>query len=78
MLEVQTISTSASALLGRSVVDAAGKSLGRVKEFAVDVPRDEAHIAALVLERRREGKKERVLLPVQQIVLPQSEAAATY
>ena len=74
MLEVQTISTSASALLGRSVVDAAGKSLGRVKEFAVDVPRDEAHIAALVLERRREGKKERVLLPVQQIVLPESEA----
>lgn len=76
MLEVHAISTSASALLGRSVVDGAGKPLGRVKEFAVDVRQDEAHIAALVLERRQGAKKVRVLLPVTQIVLPESEGAA--
>ncbi len=75
MLEVQTISTSASALLGRGVVDAAGKPLGRVVEFTVDARQDEAHIAGLVLERRSGGKKERVLLPVERIVLPEADGA---
>ncbi len=74
MLEVQTISTSASALLGRSVVDSAGRPVGRVVEFAVDVRLDGAHVSGLVLGRRRNGKKERVLLPVGRIVLPDSEA----
>jgi CBS domain-containing protein len=52
------------------VVDAQGKVYGRVVEFAVDVARDEAHIAALVLKARRDGKTERLLLPVVEIAYP--------
>jgi CBS domain-containing protein/sporulation protein YlmC with PRC-barrel domain len=74
MLEVLPISTniatSASALLGREVADAQGNVHGRVTEFAVDVARDEAHIAALVLKTRKDGKTERLLLPVAQIEFP--------
>ena len=75
MLEVQTISTSVSSLLGRRVLDAQSNSLGRVKEFTVDVLRDGTHVAGLVLERRGlnrngGGKSERVYLPVTAIVFP--------
>ena len=74
MLEVlpisMTVATSASALLGRRVVDAAGAELGRVVEFAVDVASGEAHVDALVLKARRDGKVEKLLLPVQQIEFP--------
>jgi sporulation protein YlmC with PRC-barrel domain/CBS domain-containing protein len=74
MLEVLPISTniatSASLLLGRTVLDAQGQECGRVTEFVVDVARDEAHIAALVLKRRKDGKTQKLLLPVQQIAYP--------
>jgi len=74
MLEVLPISTniatSASVLLGRTVLDAQGQECGRVVEFVVDVARDEAHIAALVLKSRKDGKTEKLLLPVEQIVYP--------
>jgi CBS domain-containing protein/sporulation protein YlmC with PRC-barrel domain len=75
MLEVLPISTnivtSASALLGRTVVDAHGTVYGRVVEFAVDVARDEAHIVALILKPRGAGKADRLLLPVVQIEFPE-------
>lgn len=74
MLEVLPISTniatSASVLLGRTVLDAQGQECGRVVEFVVDVARDEAHIAALVLKRRKDGKTQKLLLPVEAIVYP--------
>jgi magnesium transporter len=70
------LATSASALLGRSVVDGAGKILGSVKDFAVDVSADQSHVTALVLKHREGGKEKKTLLPVTQVVWPQ-EAEAT-
>jgi len=69
------LATSASALLGRGVVDAAGKSLGSVAEFAVDVSADQTHIAALVLKHREGGKVVKTLLPVTAVVWPEEPDA---
>jgi magnesium transporter len=74
MTELLTIpaglATSVSALLGRSVVDGAGKVLGSVQEFAVDVSADQLHIAALVLKHREGGKVVKTLLPVTEVAWP--------
>jgi len=79
MTELQLIpmavATSASALLGRTVLGPDGTSLGRVKDLAVDVSTDQAHVAALVL-RTGVGKKSKMtLLPVVNVVLPVSNEA---
>jgi hypothetical protein len=50
----------------------AGKALGRVYEFAVDPAHDEAHVAALVLKRRANGKTHTTLLPVTEISMPKA------
>jgi magnesium transporter len=72
MSELQTIPTSVSALMGMRVVDAAGKALGRVHEFAVDPAHDEAHVVALVLKHRAGGKTRNTLLPVAEISMPKA------
>jgi magnesium transporter len=64
------VSTSASALLGRSVVDAEGKACGRVMELAVDVSADQTHVAALILRPSEGGKVKKTLLPVTEVVWP--------
>ena len=70
-----TVATSASALLQRNVLGPDGASLGRVKDLAVDVSTDQAHVAALVL-RNGVGKKSKMtLLPVVNVVLPVSNEA---
>ena len=76
MTELQLIptavATSASALLGRSVLGPDGVVLGKVKDLAVDVSTAQAHVAGLVL-RRGVGKKSKLtLLPVAEVVLPAS------
>jgi magnesium transporter len=65
-------STSVSTLMGMTVVDGAGKSLGRVHEFAVDVSKDGAHVAGLILTQRVNRKVTNYFLPVGEIVLPQA------
>ncbi len=61
------LATSASALMGRAVFGPDGELCGRVKEFAVEVARDGAHIAALILA----GKgKERTIVPVRAVEFP--------
>ena len=45
--------TSASALLGTPVLDAEGRSCGRVYELAVDVEQDAEHVSALIEAVRR-------------------------
>jgi len=72
MSELQTISTSASALVGMKVVDAAGKSCGRVSEFAVDVSKDASRVAGFVLKGKSGGKARTLLLPVEDIALPKA------
>jgi CBS domain-containing protein/sporulation protein YlmC with PRC-barrel domain len=62
------VATSASALMGRAVLGPDGVECGRVKEFAVDVARDGAHVAALVL---RGGKgKARTMVGVESLAMP--------
>jgi len=70
MSELQTIPTSVSILVGMPVVDASGKSCGKVHEFAVSVDRDGAHVEGFILERKSGGKHERVLVPVGDITVP--------
>ena len=66
------VATSASALLGRTVLGADGVSLGKVKDLAVEVSSAQAHVAALVL-RNGVGKKAKLtLLPVAEMVMPSS------
>ena len=49
------VATSASALLGRSVLGPDGKVCGQVKDLAVDVSKDQAHVAALLAPRAAAG-----------------------
>ena len=65
--------TSASALLGTPVLDAAGRSYGRVQELAVDVAQDAAHVSALIV-RRRTGA--RASIPVHGLDLPRRSGGA--
>jgi magnesium transporter len=69
------VSTSVSALLGRSVVDAEGKACGRVVDLAVAVSTDQTHVAALILRRNEGGKKQKTLLPVTQMAWPEAKDA---
>jgi magnesium transporter len=79
MTELQLIptnvATSASALLGRSVVGPDGAVCGRVKELAVDVSKDQTHVAALVLGTGSGRKAKKTLLPVVEVVWPTSNEA---
>ena len=70
-----TVATSVSALVGRSVVDAEGVSCGWVQEFAVDLSKDQMHVAALVLHQRVKGKLIKSLLPVAEVVWPEVKDA---
>jgi sporulation protein YlmC with PRC-barrel domain/CBS domain-containing protein len=64
------VATSASALLGRSVLGPEGKALGKVKDLAVDVSTAQAHVAGLVLRNGLGKKAKLTLLPVGKVVLP--------
>jgi magnesium transporter len=70
MAVLESSPTSVSSLVGMSVVDAAGKTYGRVHEFAVDVERDAAHVGALILRRREDGKMQEFSLPVESLEQP--------
>ena len=74
------VATSASALLGRSVLGPDGKVCGRVNELAVDVsgnvPGDQTHVAALILREGSGRKAKKTLLPVVEVVWPGSNEAA--
>ncbi|MBW4037774.1 MAG: magnesium transporter [Acidobacteria bacterium] len=71
-----TMETSVSALVGRSVLDADGKVCGRVQEFAVDVSKDQTHVAALVLRPKGGKKADRAMLPVHEVIWPEERGKA--
>jgi sporulation protein YlmC with PRC-barrel domain len=56
--------------MGMKVEDAAGNVCGRVREFAVNVAKEQTHVQALVLSRRLHGKTEKLLLPVDGVEFP--------
>jgi magnesium transporter len=68
------VATSVSGLVGMPVLDATGKSCGRVHEFAVDVQRDGSHVGALILRRRVDGKLKEFSLPVGSLEIPKTGA----
>jgi sporulation protein YlmC with PRC-barrel domain/flagellar motor switch protein FliG len=59
MTKLGTQLTSVSALMGVPVADASGRTIGRVREFAVSPSVDASHIKALVL-KPTEGKRLRM------------------
>ncbi len=69
------LATSVSTLVGMPVVDASGQPCGTVYEFAVDVAKDAAHVAALVVRKRVNGKRTEWLLPVTAMGEPAAGAA---
>ncbi len=69
------VATSASALLGRSVLGPDGAVCGQVKELAVDVSNDQTHVAALILKPVGGAKGKRTLVPVVEMVMPASNEA---
>lgn len=75
MQKTASISTSVSALMGLTVLDDAGQSLGRVQEFAVDVSQDGTRVAGLVLNTPRGQHPRRAVLPVEQVDLPSRNTA---
>lgn len=50
--------TSVSALLGKAVEDASGRTLGHVRELAVCPPADANHVQAFVLRRQGAGRSQ--------------------
>ncbi len=69
------VATSASALLGRSVLGPDGAVCGHVKELAVDVSNDQTHVAALILKPVGGAMGKKTLLPVADVVMPVSNDA---
>jgi len=72
------VATSVSALMGTRVLDAAGKTLGSIHEFAVDVSKDGTRVAGLIVQRREGGKPVNYLLPVEEIRLPKADEASLH
>ncbi len=62
--------TSASTLLGRRVLDATGRSLGRVVELAMETSQDSGRVSAFLV-RRGLGRSP-LALPVRGVAIPQS------
>lgn len=72
MTKHASVTTSVSALLGVPVADAAGRTVGRVHEFAVSPMTDANHVQALVLRPAGMGRDKRVLAPVVDLELGES------
>ena len=64
--------TSVSALMGAAVTDAAGRTVGHVREFAVSPTTDANHVLGLVLAAPGAGKGERSLAAVSELELTPS------
>ena len=72
MNEANQTATSVSMLMGMPVVDAGGRSCGRVQELAVDLSRDASHIAGFLIQKRAGGKLQTSYLPVEALAATRS------
>jgi CBS domain-containing protein/sporulation protein YlmC with PRC-barrel domain len=59
--------TSVSALMGVAVADAAGRTVGHVREFAVSPVEDANHVHGIVLRMAGAGRAERSIIPVAEL-----------
>ncbi len=57
-------------LVGMQVVDASGRSLGRIQELAVDVGTDSNRVSGLLLSKRGKGKAQRSMVAVEDLERP--------
>ena len=62
--------TTVAMLVGKQVVDASGRSLGRVQELAVDVGRDSNRVSGLLLSKGGHGKARRSMVAVADLQKP--------
>jgi len=72
MTKHANVTTSVSALMGAAVADAAGRTVGHVREFAVAPQEDANHVQALVLRPSGMGRAERSLAAVGDLELTSS------
>ena len=62
--------TTVAMLVGKQVVDASGRSLGRVQELAVDVGKDSNRVSGLLLSKGGRGKGRRSMVAVADLQKP--------
>ena len=62
--------TTVAMLVGTQVVDASGRSLGRVQELAVDVGKDSSRVSGLLLSRAGRGKSQPTMVAVEDLETP--------
>jgi len=63
------IRTSVSALMGAAVMDMEGRTVGRVREFAVSPAEDSGHVRGLLVKLSEGDGKKRSLLPISALQL---------
>src|SRR6201999_3555019 len=69
-MENTTNPTTVAMLVGTQVVDASGRSLGRVQELAVDVGKDSSRVSGLLLSRAGRGKSQPTMVAVEDLEPP--------
>jgi len=62
--------TTVAMLVGTQVVDASGRSLGRVQELAVDVGKDANRVSGLLLYKRVNGRAKRSMVAIDDLERP--------
>jgi len=72
MENATTNPTTVAMLVGTLVVDASGRSLGRVQELAVDVGKDSNRVSGLLLSKRGQGKAQRSMVAVEDLEAPRA------
>src|ERR1700753_3204246 len=71
-MENTTNPTTVAILVGNQVVDASGRSLGRIQELAVDVGKDTNRVSGLLLSKRGQGKAQRSMVAVEDLEAPRA------
>jgi len=71
-MENTTNPTTVAMLVGKQVVDASGRSLGRIQELAVDVGKDSNRVSGLLLSKRGQGKAQRSMVAVEDLEAPRA------
>jgi magnesium transporter len=71
-MDTTTNPTTVAMLVGMQVVDASGRSCGRIQELAVDVGKDSNRVSGLLLSKRGKGNAHRSMVAVEDIEKPRA------
>src|SRR6185437_13284931 len=72
MVNSTTNPTTVAMLVGMQVVDASGRSLGRIQELAVDVGKDANRVSGLLLSKGGKGKAHGSMIAVEDLETPRA------